>query len=118
MFLLTAFREFMGTAVPVLVQLGIVYLVLRFTFAVSNVLIRLAVLNIPPKPAEVPAPVADKISDAEFAEFEEERVNGENKEPAALPESTGGNYGVFGAPGRASLDRRRADSIAFLTSSA
>ena len=91
MFLLTEFREFMGTAVPVLVQLGIVYLVLRFTFAVSNVLIRLAVLNIPPKPAEVPAPGADKISDAEFAEFEEERVNGENKEPAALPESTGGN---------------------------
>ena len=91
MFLLTEFREFMATAVPVLVQLGIVYLVLRFTFAVSNVLIRLAVLNIPPKPAEVPAPVADKISDAEFAEFEEERVNGENKEPAALPESTGGN---------------------------
>ncbi len=58
MFLIREFQTFLGTALPIMVQVGVIYLILRFTFAVSNVLVRLATLNAPP-----PAPVVDEQSD-------------------------------------------------------
>jgi len=73
----------MGKAIPIIVQVGVVYLILRFTFAISNVLIRLSSLNKPIKPPEIPTSVADVNDDSEFAGIEEV------KEPAALPEISG-----------------------------
>ncbi len=52
MFLLKEFQTFLGTALPIMVQVGVIYLILRFTFAVSNVLVRLATLNAPPPETE------------------------------------------------------------------
>ena len=83
MFLLNEFQNIMGKAIPIIVQVGVVYLILRFTFAISNVLIRLSSLNKPIKSPEVPISGADTIDDSEFPEIEEA------KEPAALPEISG-----------------------------
>ena len=86
MFISRELQDFLETAIPVLVKAGVVYLILRFTFAVSNVLIRLAVLNRPERPVEDTSP-SDDSPDA--VEADEEA--GDQAEPAALPESTGDN---------------------------
>ena len=83
MFLLNEFQNILGKAIPIIVQVGGVYLILRFTFAISNVLIRLSSLNKPIKPPEVPISDTDTNDNAEFAQIEEA------KEPAALPEVSG-----------------------------
>ena len=51
MFLLREIQTFLGAALPLLVQVGVIYLILRFTFAVSNVLVRLATLMDHRRPA-------------------------------------------------------------------
>lgn len=85
MFIFKEVQNFLGTAIPIMVQIGIVYLILRFTFAISNVLVRLSALNKPPKPAEPTEDAAtDESAEPVDAEFQEEAP-----EPAALPETTG-----------------------------
>jgi hypothetical protein len=81
-FIFKEVQHLLGVAVPVIVQIGVFYLILRFTFAISNVLVRLSALNRPPKPVAVEEPEDEPI-DAEFQEDEGEQ--------AALPEKTGEN---------------------------
>ncbi len=42
MFIFREFQAFMGATLPLMVKVGIIYLILRFTFAVSNVVVRLS----------------------------------------------------------------------------
>ncbi|MEE9257468.1 MAG: hypothetical protein V3V56_09925 [bacterium] len=93
MFLIKEFQTFLGTALPIMVQVGVIYLILRFTFAVSNVLVRLATLNRPPPETEdddetVSDPDAAQPVAAlgEGSEEEEEKPSGDAAE--ALPETT------------------------------
>ena len=88
MFIFKELQHFLGTAVPIIVQIGVVYLILRFTFAVSNVLVRLSALNRPPKPVifDEEAIAATLAAEPVEAEFQTEK-----SEPAALPETTGEN---------------------------
>ena len=87
MFMFLQLQDFLTTAVPILVKIGVVYLILRFTFAVSNVVVRLSSLNRPkPEPEESSESSSDSV--AEIPETVEEEMEEEEKEPAALPEST------------------------------
>ena len=92
MFLIKEFQTFLGSALPLMVQVGVIYLILRFTFAVSNVLVRLATLNAPP-----PAPEDDEESDSDpdaaqpvaaLGEGSEEEETPSGDAAEALPETT------------------------------
>ena len=80
----------MATVVPILVKIGVVYLIVRFTFAVSNVVVRLSILNRPkPETGESSESSSDSVAEIpETVEGEMEEEATEEKEPAALPEST------------------------------
>ena len=92
MFLIKEFQSFLGTVLPVMVQIGVIYLILRFTFAVSNVLVRLATLNKPP-PDTGDAEESDSDPDAAQPVAALGEGSGEEEEPSgdaaeALPETT------------------------------
>ncbi len=80
----------MAATLPIMVQVGIIYLILRFTFAVSNVVVRLSTLHSPKKKSDETGPEGSTSETAQLAEtVEGEGENGAEKtEPAALPEST------------------------------
>ena len=88
MFIFRELQHFLGIAIPIIVQIGVVYLIIRFTLAVSNVLVRLSALNRPPKPVifDEEAAAAALAAEPVDAEFQTEE-----NEPAALPEKTGEN---------------------------
>ncbi len=92
MFLLRELQDFLGAALPILVQVGVIYLILRFSFAVSNVLVRLATLNRPPpETEEEEEPDPDSAAAQPVAAIGE--GSGEEENPPedaaeALPETT------------------------------
>ncbi len=92
MFLLRELQDFLGAALPILVQVGVIYLILRFTFAVSNVLVRLATLNRPPPETE-DAEESESAPDAAQPVAALGEGSGEEENPPedaaeALPETT------------------------------
>jgi hypothetical protein len=93
MFLLKEFQTLLGAALPLLVQVGVIYLILRFTFAVSNVLVRLASLNAPPPPPkEEEEPSVLDPDDAQpvaaLGEGSGEEEDSSEESAGALPETT------------------------------
>lgn len=88
MFIFQELQHFLGIAVPIIVQIGVLYLILRFTLAVSNVLVRLSALNRPPKPV---MSFEEAAAAAQAAEPVDAEFQTEGNEPAALPEKTSEN---------------------------
>lgn len=92
MFLLKEIQNLLGTALPLLVQVGVIYLILRFTFAVSNVLVRLATLNRPPPETEDEEETDSDSDDAQpvaaLGEGNGEEGDSSEESAGALPETT------------------------------
>ena len=84
MFIFRQIQDYLGIATPIIVQIGVIYLILRFTFAVSNVIVRLSVLNRPRKPV-----ISDEEAATQAAEPVDAEFQTEGSEQAAIPETTG-----------------------------
>ncbi len=78
----------MGATLPLMVKVGIIYLILRFTFAVSNVVVRLSTLHAPKRAPAEDQPESSTTPAAQIPETIEGEDGAEEGEPAALPEST------------------------------
>ena len=80
------FKAFLQTALPLLVQASIVYLIIRFALVVSSVVVRLSQINLPARDPKESLDPEDAM-DAELAgEGQEGKAPGDAS--PALPERT------------------------------